>query len=426
MERTHLHAHPTVRGAQYEALRARRRWIITLAAPLPVAAGLVSIVLLGLVGRPSTWLLVLLVLAAVVAVPVWVAAVRSARRRDRMFVGVWKDFAVVVEHADEQLVEAHTQAVEILEDHRRHGGAFLLFLRSFEPEAAGWLSPEGMGTQGTSRDILTPQAGPTDAEKELVRVVGERPFLGIANPFTFKSSDDGVPARLQLPNDGWFDVLRELVESAHTIVVDLPMLAPGVEAELAAIAAAGRAQDTLVVVPSPSSRVLGDIERTRTIAEVMGVVAPEATIATRNHEKLAGFPHVVEWDQEIGDTLLRKHLGPRLRSLDAANVHAMNHHAVELINEGKHKEALGILERALELALAAEDETAQAVTYADLAVVYFDGLGDRESALAAAERSLELYRAVGDDEGARTVTRTLGLLLMEGGEDDKALRYLLR
>ena len=419
--------HPTVRGAHYQALRARLRWIMTLAAPLLLASILVPIALLGLVDLSTTWLLIVVVIGAVVAFPIWIAAVRAARRSDRVFTSVWKDFSTVVELANQQLVDGHARAVEILDYHRRHGGAFLLFLRSFEPEAAGWLTPEGTGTQGTDQDIATSVGGPTDVEQALLRLAGTRLLLGVANPLAFSGLGESLVARLQLPNDGWFEVLRELIQSAHTIVVDLVLLAPGVEAELAAIATDGREQDTVVIIPSSSSsRVSRDVETMRTIAEVMGAVPPDATFARRDHEKLEGFSNVVEWDQELGDAPLRDVLGPRLRSLDAANALAMNRHAVELIDAGEHQEALGILERALELALGAEDVTAMAVTYADLAVVYFDGLGDRESALAAAERSLELYRAAGDTDGARHISRTIGVLLMEAGDDDQALRYILR
>jgi hypothetical protein len=71
-------------------------------------------------------------------------------------------------------------------------------------------------------------------------LLGERPCLAFAHPLSFGLGRlERAMAQLQLPNDGWQEVLPELVGEAGLIVMDVDMLAPRVRFERRTIACGG-------------------------------------------------------------------------------------------------------------------------------------------------------------------------------------------
>lgn len=96
-----------------------------------------------------------------------------------------------------------------------------------------------------------------------------------------------APVRLYLPDGTWFDTVSTLIAVADQVIVWAAELSPGLARELQALTAAGRTDDTLVVLdPSLSDPVPGAV-LPRTGGEPL----------TREHPALAAFGHVVDADE---------------------------------------------------------------------------------------------------------------------------------
>ena len=101
--------------------------------------------------------------------------------------------------------------------------------------------------------------------------------------------------RLFLPDDGWQEVVGQVVRAAEVIVVQVEELTPGVLWELDCIRTHGRSPSTLVVLARP----VGD-ERDRAVREGLKFFATlerGGVPATKEAKELAGFERLLSEDE---------------------------------------------------------------------------------------------------------------------------------
>src|SRR5262249_4171054 len=141
--------------------------------------------------------------------------------------------------------------------------------------------------------LTTTQHGATSFEKKFVAAIrGRLLLLGIANPADLTIRAE-IP-RLQLPNEGWQDIARNLIEHAAFIVMECDALAPGVVWELETICSVSRQNATIIVLPGQS----GDREgvKLREVAAILGAVVNERQVPSADDPRLAPFHRIVTED----------------------------------------------------------------------------------------------------------------------------------
>jgi hypothetical protein len=130
-----------------------------------------------------------------------------------------------------------------------------------------------------------------------------------------------APVRLYLPDETWFDTVSTLIAVADQVIVWAAELTPGLTRELEALIAAGRAEDTLVVLDRTHSDAVTQALLPRTGGEPL----------TREHPALAPFPHVVRTAELKGRHV--PECAPLVRvleRLDAANAEPIDERLARL------------------------------------------------------------------------------------------------
>jgi len=146
---------------------------------------------------------------------------------------------------DEVLKARHADALALLAEHEQTGKPFVLYLRTF---AIRQLYGHTLDKDGNLVDESTALV----FDEHLQRWMAPR-GVGVVKIEDTSSPDvlgGRVPA-LVLDQDKWFPVVKALIASAELIVSECQFLRPGVLAELKACVELGRADRTVLLLPSP-------------------------------------------------------------------------------------------------------------------------------------------------------------------------------
>ena len=139
-------------------------------------------------------------------------------------------------------VESHRRAQAILLNYQVKAMPFVLFLRSFDVEAfSRTTEPAFSAETGLEQQAITFAAvQPGRIEEEVARTLeGHTTAVAVANRASLFESALRIP-RLFLPDDGWQEVVGQVVRAAEVIVVQVEELTPGVLWELDCIRTHGR------------------------------------------------------------------------------------------------------------------------------------------------------------------------------------------
>jgi tetratricopeptide (TPR) repeat protein len=150
----------------------------------------------------------------------------------------------------------HEAALGVLDEHDATGRPFALYLRAFSFRQLYGHRLDGNGVPIDD----DPAAVPLDEHLRawlgrravgLVRVQDVSPVMGLMSFFS------RAPA-LMLRSETWLDAVEALMRSAELIVSECQGLSPGVIAELGACVRLGRADRTVLVLPSPPMEFVGN------------------------------------------------------------------------------------------------------------------------------------------------------------------------
>jgi len=192
------------------------------------------------------------------------------------------------------LLASHERARGVLLRFRHTASPFVLFLRSFELEAydmatgEAWIPETGLEPQVVSMSTTNPSA----LERQLVGAFDEPPLVvTVANRDSIFESAWASP-RLFLPDDGWQDIIRELVRAASSTVMQVSTITPGVQWELEQIRRYGNPHRTLIVCGADDET---GVEMKNALLRFAGLSPRDATLVSPRDQVFAGFPHVVSW-----------------------------------------------------------------------------------------------------------------------------------
>jgi tetratricopeptide (TPR) repeat protein len=155
---------------------------------------------------------------------------------------------------DEELKALHAAALALFAEYEKTGKPFVLYLRTF---AIRQLYGHKLDKDGNLVDESTALV----LEEHLHRLLAPRGVgvIKIADTSTPDVFGGRVPA-LVLDQDKWFPAVKTLIASAELIVSECQFLNPGVLAELKACIELGRADRTVLILPSPPVEFYGKPE----------------------------------------------------------------------------------------------------------------------------------------------------------------------
>jgi len=341
-----------------------------------------------------------------------------------------EDWEKIVDMTRQNLKRAHSEGAMIMHEYNTTGRPYALFLRSFEIESYNYLTPE---KQGELRQIITTLHGPSEVEKKLVGALSGRiPLIGIANPSDI-SGRTLIP-RIELPNDGWQKVVRNLIDYAHFIVMDCHTLAPGVMWELETLQKANR-QDTTIIVLPQLDNLDKDQGALRDIVQSAKGVIVEHETPSPDHPQLAAFQRKAFEDQINFDSLENSPLfGDLLASaaekadkapkFDAKN-HAtwLNNEGVKLFDQKKFSEALNLYSEALLIRRHIKDEPGILTTWMNIGIVFVDA-GQPQDAMPYFKGALELAKKLNQAADEGLVMSFIGVAQRQLGKDEDAIIWL--
>lgn len=192
------------------------------------------------------------------------------------------------------LLASHERARGVLLRFRGTATPFVLFLRSFEMEAydmatgESWIPETGLEPHVVSMSTTNPST----LERQLVGVFDAPPLVvSVANRASIFESAWASP-RLFLPDDGWQDIIRELVRAASSTVMQVSTITPGVQWELEQIRQYGNPHRTLIVCGADDE---SGVEMKNALLHFAGLSPRDETLVSPSDSVFAGFPHVVSW-----------------------------------------------------------------------------------------------------------------------------------
>ena len=354
----HIDDNPILAGPGILARRYLIRFrLCVFLAILPVAG-------LFFLSRVVSWILVLSL--SILCILVFQYLLRS----------LWQNYRVHKEFDDlnlstKELIKKDSteeQAVGILDKFNATGAPFCLFLRSFEGEAYDWLTPEGTGSMGFSRDIISYVDNTGDTEIKLAAALKDLiPPIAISNPSAMGDRNTKIP-RIELPNEGWADYTEQIMNAAHFILFDLQVLSPGVLTELERIIRLGKAGRTIIILPSSA-----DIEKIRqkrkTIKALSKAIVTEYQAPVAGTKELAAFDRVISSEEipfaDLGSSPIFSDLLLEARLLDQRiglreEYKQVRTHTNQLIEEQRLTEAFQTVEKMLQIAIELDEISAQA------------------------------------------------------------------
>lgn len=252
------------------------------------------------------------------------------RRLNRRFLGllrILRFFPGALRPAMPQVVrlarERHLSSVGKVQAWLFSGEPFTLILRNFgiterSAPSSRWniMMDNRDGTGDHMRVIGASKTGPV--LKELARWV---PLVQVASTTAgYLEVDDNwdqvyAAAQLYLPNATWFETVKMLIKTATCIIVLCAEHTDALGRELEFLAAAGRAEDTVILLEEPMDAIL----------TMYFHPEPRYERLTRGHVALAGFPYVVDADK-LQDRRLKEcpELTTLVQRIDAAREVPLN------------------------------------------------------------------------------------------------------
>lgn len=149
---------------------------------------------------------------------------------------------------DARAGDQHERARAVLRRHFQHGEAFGLYLRNFDIEAS-----EARLADGTPLTMTTSEPGAVESSAAAGRL-DDLPFVALSNGVNFRKDFTHAIPKLEVASAWWTAVFDALLGRATRIVFEFRHASAGVATELDAIAAAGRAGDTTIVVSGEAAR----------------------------------------------------------------------------------------------------------------------------------------------------------------------------
>lgn len=343
---------------------------------------------------------------------------------------MWNTTLALARRAAEQ---SHRAAAMVMHEFQATKRPFALFLRSFEVEAYEYFSTD-CAPDRDGGTVTTTLAGPSSVEQKIVAALSQRlPLLAIANPSQLLTSRGLIP-RLQLPNEGWQQVVLNLIEHAHLIVMDCDSFATGVLWELDSITKAGRQDATLIVLPARG--VAAPESALQEIAEILGsAVVKRLPPATKSDAPLRGFSRVAHEDEIDLEPL---EASPLLADLlaRAAEIAAqapifdpqqyarwLNNEGVGLAAQQLWSEAFQMHTQALLVRQHLDDREGLLVTQRNLGVLCTDA-GEDARALPYFEDALKLAQELKHPGEAGVIAAYKGFAYRQMGQRDEAIRWL--
>jgi tetratricopeptide (TPR) repeat protein len=257
-------------------------------------------------------------------------------------------------------------------------------------------------------------------------------MLAVANPSQLLTYRAHIP-RLQLPNEGWQQVVENLVQHAHLIVMDCDTLAPGVVWELDTIAALDRADKTILILPTPGAEANDDTMQT--VAEIFGAVVHRRPPVTKDDPRLAGHRRVayeseVDFDRIDESPLFADLLADAAaKSAEAPAFDAktygrmLNNEAVALMNDRQFAEAFNLHTQALLVRRHLDDREGIMVSLRNLGVVCTDA-GSAQAALPYLDEAFNLARELDRTSDAGELAAYKGFAHKQLGQREDAIKWL--
>jgi tetratricopeptide (TPR) repeat protein len=316
------------------------------------------------------------------------------------------------------------------------GEPFVLFLRSFEQEAHD--VPKPATEIDPKRRLFSYMGGVSGVENKLAKGLGDKVrVVGIANPSDLIVTVTPFP-RLELFDRPWLDVAEWLVQASAFIVVDVDVLAPGVLAELDAIAKHHREQATVVVLPAQQeprpSATLAEQELLRN----MGGQLPAHEQPDSAHPRLAMMPRVIYEDEIPGDLrssplfadLLaayeqqqRREAEPDAEAL-ARRARLAKDWGLLQLAAGELAEAMDTFAAAVPLFSSTNDPLGQADVLVNIGKTYIEA-GQYEDAAETFRISGVMSKKYGDEAGFWSAATWIAIAYFLAGDLKGSAAYLL-
>ncbi|HEV2840952.1 MAG TPA: tetratricopeptide repeat protein [Chthoniobacterales bacterium] len=345
-----------------------------------------------------------------------------------------EDWETMLGLASQLAAKSHGAAALIMHDYNETKRPFVLFLRSFEVEAYDYVSPEG--SSPGERKFATTLAGPNSVEEKVAAALrGRLAVLGLANPSQLNTTRGLIP-RLQLPTEGWQEVVRNLVEYAHFIVIDCDSLAPGVMWELETIRAANRQGATVIVLPSSGDSDPGE-GTLQQVAQILGgVTVVKRERPSKEMPEFSAFERVATEDEIPFDNLDGSPLFADLLASAAAQVAAappfnpenratlLSNAGVGLFKEKRYAEALDLYQQALVLRRHINDQSGLLTSFLNIGSLYLDA-GQPADALPFFTEGVSLARELNQPADVGLLESYIGLTHKQLGNIKEAGQWLV-
>jgi tetratricopeptide (TPR) repeat protein len=235
-----------------------------------------------------------------------------------------------------------------------------------------------------------------------------------------------------LPNDGWQNVVRNLIEHTAFIVMECDALACGVIWELEAICAAGRQDATIIVLPPKSGDRDGGL---REMTAILGAVVKEREAPSADDPRLAAFPRIVAEDDINFDRIddvpqFRVLLASAIAGAAAAPPFDPKAYGTYLNNEGvahfnnkDYATAMGLYDQALLVRRSINDRSGLLTTLMNIGSAFIDG-GQPEDSVAFLTEAHDVARELDHAEDAGMAAAHLGIAHKLTGNMSEAIRWL--
>lgn len=328
---------------------------------------------------------------------------------------------------------SHREAVMLIHQYHATKQPFGLLLRNFEVEAYDYFSSDCVPNRDGGT-VITTLSGPSSVEKKIACALdGWLPMLTVANPSQLITMNGKVP-RLQLPNEGWQQVVQQLIKKAHLIVMDCDAFASGVMWELKTISTLQRMDSTVIILPA---RGVKPAESTlQSIAETCGAVVKRLEPATKEDTRLVGYKRVAYEDEINFDRLDQSSLFADL--LTAANkksaqlptfdpksyANLLNNKGTKLAENKQFTEAFILYAQALFIRRhIIDDHEGIIVTLRNFGATYIDA-GEYALALPYLEDSLRLAWKLDHVNEVGMIAAYKGFAHKQLGQHEEAIRFL--
>lgn len=199
----------------------------------------------------------------------------------------------------ERDLQGHDRCGGVLRDYLERGEPFALYLRNFDLE--GFVAT-GM-EEGRRVKASLQFSGHEAVELRVAEILGrELPFIGVGNNAPLRPDALASIPRMMLTNDGWKDVVEEMIASAAIIVVHAARLTAGLSWEIDALQRMGAVDRSVIVLSTAPSEGTALAAFAST---ALGATSSPGLPVLADDPALVPFPHVIP-DVELSDDVLAR------------------------------------------------------------------------------------------------------------------------